>query len=381
VLDLSSVGPASRCTRLLADYGSAVIKIGPVPGRGVTAGAAGEPPFFSYSAHRGMRRALLDLKTDGGRDAFTALVRRADVVVESFRPGVMERLGLGYERLAAAQPALVYCATTGFGPTGRRSTWAAHDLDYLAIGGFLATTGRRGDGAPPVPGATVADAAAGGMQAALAVTTALFERSRTGHGRRLDVSVADGVLWLMSLAIDEYLATGALPGPGHDVLTGRYACYDTYRAADGRWLAVGAIEQKFFANLCRALGCPQWAAHQYDDDRQGELRRALADAFATKSRDGWVEELSETDTCVAPVLEVAEVGEDPDFGERRCIVEAEHPRLGRFRQVGAVLAGMAELEDPVMVPDTSQTDTEALLLEAGTAQEQLASWRKEGAVA
>ncbi len=151
-------------------------------------------------------------------------------------------------------PRIVYCSTSGFGQDGPRSGWAGHDLDYLAVGGYLAATGPRADGGPPVPGATIADAAGGGMHAALAVCAALVGRATTGEGTFLDVSVADGVLWLMSLAVDEHLATGTEPGPGHDVLTGRYACYDTYRAADGKWLAVAAIEAKFFANLCRALG-------------------------------------------------------------------------------------------------------------------------------
>ncbi len=378
VLDLSSVGPAARCTRLLADYGAAVVKIGPVSGPAT--GTRDGPPFFSYSAQRGMRRALLDLKVPEGREAFVALCASADVVVESFRPGVMERLGLGFGGLQATNPRLVYCSTTGYGSGGERARWAGHDLDYLAVAGFLAACGRRGDGGPPLPGATLADAAAGGMQAALAITAALFERHRTGRGRRLEVAVADGVLWLMSLAVEEYLATGARPGPGHDVLTGRYACYDTYQAKDGGWLAVAAIEGKFFANLCRALGCEQWVAHQYDDASQEAIRRAFAQAFASKPRDEWVERLAAADTCVAPVLEVAEVAEDPDFVARGLIVEAEHPRFGRLRQVGPALAGMPRVNEAATLPDTSVTDTTELLTSAGVEEHKVAAWREAGAI-
>ena len=378
VLDLSSVGPAARCTRLLADYGASVVKVGPVPGRGP---APTSPPFFAYSAHRGMRRVQLDVRDDGGRQAFLSLAARADVVVESFRPGVVDRLGIGYEAVRAVNAGIVYCSTSGYGQSGPRSQWAGHDLDYLAVAGYLASSGRRADGGPPLPGATVADAAGGGMHAALAVCAALVRRGATGEGTFLDVSVADGVLWLMSLAADEHLATGSAPGPKHDVLTGRYACYDTYRAGDGRWLAVAAIEGKFFANLCRALGCERWTAHQYDDDAQEEVRADLAAAFATRGRDEWVAELAGADTCVAPVQDVAEVAADPQFAWRGAVVEAKHPARGSFRQVGTVLAGAAPLAEPVVVPDESATDTDELLAAAGLDGERLADLRARGVIA
>jgi alpha-methylacyl-CoA racemase len=378
VLDLASVGPAARCTRLLADYGADVVKVGPVPAAGAV---QIEPAFYAYSGHRGMRRVLVDLKAEEGRQAFLALAADADVVVESFRPGVVDRLGVGYQAVRAVNPAVVYCSTSGYGQTGPRAGWAGHDLDYLGIGGFLATTGPRGDGGPPIPGATVADAAAGGMHAALAVTAALVGRRATGEGTYLDVSVADGVLWLMSLAVDEHLATGTEPGPGHDILTGRYACYDTYRAADGRWLAVGAIEPKFFANLCRALGCDRWVDHQLDDDVQDEIRADFRAAFASRDRDAWVAELAGADTCVAPVLAVAEVADDEQFAYRGSVVEAVHPTHGRFRQVAPVLAGMGRPAEPVHLPDPSVTSTDRLLKAAGVDPSTVADWRAKGAIA
>ncbi len=377
VLDLSTVGPAARCARVLADYGARVVKVGPVP----SAGAAPiEPPFFAYSGGRGYRKVLMDLKADGGRAAFLSLCGLADVLLESFRPGVMGRLGLGYDDVRAANPAIVYCSTSGYGQSGPRSAWAGHDLDYLGIGGFLGTTEPRGDGGPPIPGATVADAAAGGLHAALAITAALAGRATTGEGCYLDVAVADGVLWLMSLAVDEHLATGAEPGPGHDILTGRYACYGTYRCADGGWLAVGAIEHKFYANLCRALGCERWVGHQLDDGVQDQVRADFAAAFATRDRDHWVAELAGADTCVAPVLSVAEVPGDAQFAHRGAVVEAVHPVAGRFRQVGPVLAGMPAVHGVVALPDPAVTDTEMLLKEAGVDPATVEAWLAEGVV-
>jgi alpha-methylacyl-CoA racemase len=378
VLDLSSVGPAARCTRLLADYGARVVKVAPVPGRGP---AQQTPPFFAYSGHRDMQRVCMDVRDDGGRQAFLTLAAGADVVVESFRPGVVDRLGIGYEAVRARNPGVVYCSTSGYGQDGPRSGWAGHDVDYLAIGGYLASSTPRGDGGPPLPGATVADAAGGGMHAALAITAALLARTAGGEGTYLDVSVADGVLWLMSLQADEHLATGAEPGPRHDVLTGRYACYDTYATADGRWVAVGAIEAKFFANLCGALGCEQWVRHQYDDDVQDAVRADLAAAFLRRTRDEWVAELGGADTCVAPVQTVAELGADEQFVARHAFVEATAPDVGAFRQVGATLAGMVRPPEPVAVRAGGVTDTDELLHAAGLDAALVSDLRAQGVVA
>jgi len=275
----------------------------------------------------------------------------------------------------------VYCSTSGFGQDGPRRQWAGHDLDYLAVGGYLASSGRRADGGPPLPGATVADAAAGGMHAALAICAALLARTTTGEGTYLDVAVADGVLWLMSLAADEALALHNEPGPGHDVLSGRYACYDTYRCGDGRWVAVAAIEAKFFANLCQALGCGHCAEHQYDDAAQDAVRAELAAAFARKGRDEWVAELAGADTCVAPVQEVAEIGDDPQFAWRGAVIEAKHPVRGTFRQVAPVLAGMAPVTEPLGVPDDAGTDTDELLAAAGVGATRLAELHQRGVIA
>jgi alpha-methylacyl-CoA racemase len=380
VLDLSTVGPASRCSRLLSDYGARVMKVGPVPGADA---APIEPPFFSYSGHRGMGRVMLDLKDDDGREAFLALAAAADVVLESFRPGVMEHLGIGYDVVSARNPGIVYCSTSGFGQDGPQAQLAGHDIDYLAVGGYLAMSEPGVHGSPPLPGATIADAAAGGMHAALSITAALAGRAENGRGAYLDVSVADGVLWLMSLAIDEQLALGGDVSPGHDVLSGRYACYATYRAADGKWLAVGAIEAKFFANLCTALGRPELSRAQYDDDAQPEIRGALSAAFERHGRDEWVELLSHVDTCVAPVLDVAEIESYPQFAARGTVTEARHPTEGTFRQLGPLLAGMPRLPDgeAVALPDPGRTDTEHLLKEAGVDGETVARWVAKGAVA
>jgi alpha-methylacyl-CoA racemase len=385
VLDLSTVGPAARCTRLLADYGATVVKVGAVAGRGAE---PLQPPFYAYSGSRYLLRTSVDLKDPEGRAAFLALVATADVVVESFRPGVVDRLGIGFEDLSAVNPGIILCSTTGYGQDGPRASWAGHDINYLATGGYLAATEPRADGGPPVSGATIADAAGGGMQAAMAVMAALIGRGDHGPGVHLDVSIADGVLWLTSLAVDEHLATGADVGHGQNIITGRYACYDTYRTADGGWLAVGAIEAKFFANLCRLIGCPQWVDHQLDDEVQDKVRADFRAAFAAKDRDAWVAELAAADTCVTPVLSVEEVVADDQYAARHAFVEAAtapdrsvDPAPARFRQVGPVLAGMTHPEGPVPLPDPSRSDTEALLTVAGLTPSHISELKERGIVA
>lgn len=376
VLDLSSVGPAARATRLLADYGASVIKVGAPADR-----AGQPPPFFVYAAHRGMKKVILNLRDPEGRDAFLALAARADVVIESFRPGIVERLGVGYEDVRKVNPGIVYCSTTGYGRSGPRSAWAGHDLNYLAVGGYLAMSGPGGSDGPPLPGATVADAAAGGMHAALAIVTALFRRKSTREGAFLDVSVTDGVLWIMSLLIDEHLATASAPEPGHDVLSGRYACYGTYRAGDGKWLAVAAIEPKFFANLCRELGHEELISKQYDDDAQQGIRDAIAAVFATANRESWIERLGGSDTCVSPVNSVAEVAADEHLVSSGAFVEARSEHHPNFLQLGAVLAGMPPLTEPVHVPDETATDTDDLLVDAGYEPSHVRDLRSRGVVA
>ena len=378
VLDLASVGPAARATRLLADYGADVVKLGPVPSR---SGAATVPPPYAYSGHRGMRRALFDLKSDDGREAFLALACGADVIVESFRPGVVDRLGIGYEAVRAVNERAVYCSTSGYGQTGPRRDWAGHDLNYLAVSGYLHCSGRDADGIPVLPGATVADIAAGGMHAALAVMAALLRRQRTGHGEYLDVSVADGALGMMSLYADEHLATGAEPGPGHYILTGRYACYGIYACADGKYLSVAAIEPAFWTNLCRAMGLDRFIDAQTDDELQDEIRAALAACFSTEDRDEWVRRLGPADCCVAPVNRVSEAVADEQYRERGSVVKVEHSTDGTMEQIGAVWAGAAAAGSPHRLPDFAETHTTELLAEAGYDEARIARLARAGVIA
>ena len=378
MIDLAPVGPAARATRLLADYGADVIKVGPVPRH---AAVAVVPPPYAYSGYRGMRRALFDLKSDQGRDAFLALTRDADVVVESFRPGVADRLGIGYEAVRALNERIVYCSTSGYGQTGPRRHWAGHDLNYLSVSGYVHCSGRGADGIPALPGATVADIAAGGMHAAMAIMAALLLRERTGRGEHLDVSVADGALGMMSLYADEHLATGAEPGPGHYILTGRYACYGVYACSDGRYLSVAAIEHVFWANLCRELGLKRYIDAQTDDAAQDEIRAAIAAVLASADRDEWVRRLGPADCCVAPVNSVSEAVADEQYRARGVVVKAEHPTEGTIEQVAPVWAGAEPASSPCELPDLALTHTAELLAEAGYDEDRIAELAASGVIA
>lgn len=328
ILDLSAIGPASRCTRILADLGADLIKVEPPAG-----GARRlEPPFTAYGAGRNTRRVALNLKHPAGREAFLRLTRSADVVVESYRPGVAARLGIEYATLKELQPRLVYCAVSGFGQTGPYAQWAGHDLNYVAVAGLLGLTRRPGQ-APVIPGATLADAAGGGMQAAIAILGALVRRGLTGEGSYLDVSATDGVLYLMALHLDQYLFTRQEQGPGEALTTGRYGCYEVYRCSDGGYVSVGALEPWFWANLCKALDREDLTPLQYDDSRQEEVRAALTAIFATRPRDEWVADLAPRDTCVAPVYSLPEVTRDPHLRARRLFRPVQHPEREGWEQV------------------------------------------------
>ena len=377
VLDLSSVGPATRATRWLADYGADVVKVGPVPSQ---SSLQTVPPPHAYSGGRGTRRVCIDLKSPAGRDVFLRLAAAADVIVESFRPGVVQRLGIGYDAVHEVNPRIVYCATSGYGQVGARSQWAGHDLNYLAVSGYLAMAEPAEDGKPPIPGTTIADSTGGGLHAVTAILAALLARSTTGDGAYLDVAVVDGMLAVMALQVDDYLATGHDPAPATAPLGARFACYDIYATADGRWLSVAAIEHRFWDNLCRALGLERWYDRQYDEAAQDDIRADLTAVLKSRPRDEWVALLAGADTCVAPVLTVAEVASDDALAGRNTIATARHPRTGDIRQLAPTLAG-ASREAHYDLPDTTQSDTEAVLDAHGFSHSERASLREMGAVA
>ena len=377
VLNLGSVGPAARAARALADYGAEVVQIAPVSRKGAL---QTRPVYHTYGAGRDFQRMRIDLKAPAGREALLRLTEKADVLIESFRPGAVDRLGIGWDVVHARNPRLVYCSTSGYGQDGPASTWAGHDLNYLAMSGFLACSEPRADGGPPIPGSTVADSAGGGMHAVLSITAALVRRATTGEGTRLDVSAAEGALALMALSIDQYLAEGEVAGPREVLLTGRFACYDLYETSDGKWISVAAIETHFFVNLCERLGIPEFSADQYDDAKQDAIRAAFKRVFKTRSRDEWTAALAAHDTCVAPVLTIPEVARDPHWRARGVFMEADLEGRGIFEQVAPILAG-GHRDHPVhRVRADQETDSADWLARAGYSEGEISTLMAGGAV-
>jgi crotonobetainyl-CoA:carnitine CoA-transferase CaiB-like acyl-CoA transferase len=327
VLDLSRLLPGAAATMQLANFGAQVIKI-EEPERGDY--GRWRPPYLDGEGavfrmvNRGKQSVALDLKSDGGRQALLKLAASADVLVESFRPGTMQRLDLGYETLHAHNERLIYVSITGYGQDGPWAGMAGHDINYLALGGALDLNGAAG-GPPAIPGIQIADLAGGAMQAVTGVLLALAARAKTGRGQAVDVSMLDGVAWMLPVELGFYAATGQTPTRGDGVLTGRYACYRVYQTADGRWIAVGALEPKFWQALCRALGCEQLIAGQFEEGpRREEIIAELARIFHTRTAGEWFERLQPADVCVTPVRNVAEVAAHFGLGPGDSVVT---PRL------------------------------------------------------
>jgi crotonobetainyl-CoA:carnitine CoA-transferase CaiB-like acyl-CoA transferase len=277
--------------------------------------------------NRGKRSITLNLKAPEGADLLNRLARGADVLVESFRPGVLDRLGVGFEVLADENPRLVYCAITGYGQDGPYRDRAGHDINYVGYGGVLSLTGPPG-GDPVLPGVQVGDLGGGGMLAALGIVAALMARSGTGRGRFVDVSMLDGVLSWLPVQAAGYLATGEVPGPGATPLTGALACYRLYRTGDGRHLTVGALEPRFWQALCEALDCPDLVDDQYGpSERQAEMASRLQAIFLERGRDDWLQALGET-PCVGPVNDLAEALADPQVRHRGMVAEVAGAAIG-----------------------------------------------------
>jgi alpha-methylacyl-CoA racemase len=329
VLDLTRLVPGPVCTQHLADLGADVIKIED------TAAGDAVPPKLRALVNRNKRGIRLDLKHPDGAGALLRLAHDADVLVEGFRPGVMARLGLGYDVLAAINPRLVYCSVTGYGQTGPDRERPGHDINYCADAGVADQMGNA-DG-PALSNVPIADLMGGALGAAMGILAALFDAARTGRGRHVDIAMADGALAHAVMPLAALATHGRTKRAGHDTLTGALACYATYRTADGRWLAVGALERKFWEALCDALERPDLKPlHRSGDaDVEARLRDELARVFATLPLAAWQARLRHAGGCASPVRTLEEALADAHFRERDMVVESAHPTYGPVTQVAS----------------------------------------------
>jgi alpha-methylacyl-CoA racemase len=398
VLDLSRLLPGGFCSLLLADFGAEVLK---VEDTGMGDYIRWSPPFYD-GAHASARSALflslnrnkrsirLDLKSERGREALLRLVRDHDVVLESFRPGVLDRLGVGYERMREENPGIVYCAISGYGQDGPKRDASGHDTNYLGLIGLLGLTGARG-GEPVQAAGQIADLGGGALMAAFGIMAALRERdgggpagARTpgsGEGQLVDVSMSDGALSWLAMVAGAYFADGNVPRRGELPLAGSLICYRPYECSDG-WVSLGALEPKFWQAWCRGVGREDLIAAQFE--RPGSPAHGqVQEIFRARSREDWEAFARKHDCCLEPLLELDEALASELVREREMIVEIEQPGAERpVRQLGIPVKLGRTPGDHARLPGPALGEhTEEVLLAAGYSPQELAELLQSGAVA
>jgi alpha-methylacyl-CoA racemase len=374
VLDLSRLLPGGFCSLLLADFGAEVIK---VEDMGMGDYVRADAPAF-LALNRNKRSIRVDLKSDAGREAFLRLARGADVVLESFRPGVMDRLGVGYERLREENPRLVYCAITGYGQDGPFAARAGHDMNYLARIGLLDLSGEP-DGPPVQAAGQIADLGGGALMAAVGILAALRECDRSGEGQLVDVSMTDGALSWLAMVAARFLAGGELPRRGRTELAGGLICYRPYRCADG-WVTLGALEPKFWRAWCEGVGRPELADRQFEPVGS-DTHREVEAVFAARTRAEWEAFNDEHDCCLEPVLDLGEALDSALVRARGMVVEVDQPGAGPVRLLGTPVKLSRTPADPMRAGGPAiGADTDPVLAEAGYAPEEIAALRAAGAV-
>jgi len=388
VLDLTRLLPGGFCSLLLADFGAEVLK---VEDTGMGDYIRWSPPYYGsdeqqglgtrsalyLSLNRGKRSIRLDLKSEEGRAAFLRLVESYDVVLDGFRPGVLDRLGVGYERLREANPAIVVCAITGYGQDGPNQQRAGHDMNYLGLIGMLGLSGEK-DGPPLSSAGQIADIN-GGLMAAIGVMTALNECRRSGQGQLVDVSMADGALSWLAMVAGKYFCDGEVPRRGEGMLSGGVLCYIPYEAADG-WVTCGALEPKFWAAFCNGVERPDLIEVQFQAPGS-DAWRDVAAVFRSRTREEWRRFNDEHDCCIEPVLDLDEALDSELVREREMVIEMEQPGLGTIRQLGVPLKMSRTPGDPTRPAPAFGEHTAAVLAEAGYSEEEIAAMLASGAAA
>ena len=389
VLDLTRLLPGGFCSLLLADFGAEVLK---VEDTGMGDYIRWAPPYYGsdeqqelgtrsalyLSLNRGKRSIRLDLKSDAGREALLRLVERYDVVLDGFRPGVLDKLGVGYEQMRDANSAIVYCAITGYGQDGPYTQRAGHDMNYLGLVGLLGLTGAK-DGPPVQSGGQIADLGGGALMAAFGVMAALHERRRSGRGQMVDISMADGALSWLALVAGRYFCDGEVPRRGEQQLAGGLLCYYPYEAADG-WVTCGALEPKFWAAFCNGIKRPDLIEKQFEAPGS-DTWREVAEVFRGRTREEWKTFNDEHDCCIEPVLDLDEALDSELVQAREMVTAIEQPGLGTVRQLGVPVKMSRTPGDPTRPAPAFGEHTDEVLREAGYSDEEIAAMRKSGAVA
>jgi alpha-methylacyl-CoA racemase len=386
VLDLSRLLPGGFCSLLLADFGAEVLK---VEDTGMGDYIRWSPPYYEgaedsaksalyLALNRGKRSIRLNLKEERGREVLLKLVKEYDVLLESFRPGVLDRLGVGYERLKQENPGLVYCAISGYGQDGPYRDRSGHDMNYLGLIGLLGLTGEK-DGPPIQSGGQIADIGGGALMAAFGIMAALHERRSSGEGQLVDVSMADGALSWLSLVAARYLCDGTVPKRGEPELTGGLICYRPYACKDG-WITLGALEPKFWQAWCLGVGREDLIEKQFE--RPGsEAHAEVERVFLERTRDEWQDFATHNDCCLEPVLDLDEALDSELVKAREMVVELEQPGAGPVRQLG-VPVKLSRTPGEVKAPGPALGEhTDEVLNSLGYGNEDIEALKESGAVA
>ncbi|MCB8915958.1 MAG: CoA transferase [Thermoleophilales bacterium] len=389
VLDLTRLLPGGFCSQMLVDFGAEVIK---VEDTGAGDYIRYAPPLYESEAdpaeatasglylslNRGKRSIRLDLKSDEGRDAFYRLVPTADVVLEGFRPGVAEKLGVDYATLSGKNPGLVFCSISGYGQDGPSRDRAGHDLNYLGSTGMLAMTGQAG-GPPVQPAGQIGDLGGGAMNAAFGILAALIEKSKSGKGQMVDISMTDGAFAWLAMAAGAYFAGGEVPRRGEVMLGGGIVCYLTYEAADG-WVSCGALEPKFWRSFCEGTGHEELIELQFERPG-GEAWEKVAAVFRERTREEWKAFNDQYDCCIEPILELDEAIGSDLMRERNMIVQWEQPGIGLVRQIGSpIKMSRTPAAEPSAAPAIG-ADTREVLASAGLAKDEIDALFESGVAA
>jgi crotonobetainyl-CoA:carnitine CoA-transferase CaiB-like acyl-CoA transferase len=371
VIDLSRMLPGPYCSMILADHGARVIAIED------KRFAADE--LLIAPVNRNKEHMTLNLKTGEGKEIFSRLTRDADVVMEGFRPGVAKRLGIDYGAMRKVNPKIIYCSITGYGQNGPYQNMAGHDVNYLSFSGVLDLIGVK-DGLPCIPGIQIADLVGGGMNAAIGILLALIARARTGEGQYIDISMTDGMVGLLPMPLHLMQKSGHAPSRSDNMLSHRYACYNVYETADGRYISIGAVENRFWMNLCELLGVPEYGPLQYDEDRREELLDFLRNTFKKKTMDEWVEALRDRDVCWGKVQNITEALHDRLFTERGMVAEIQDSN-GISRTALGIPIKLSSTPGSVRTgPVEFGESTRKILEELGYTKAEIDSFFEQGAV-
>lgn len=383
VLDLTRLLPGPLCTMILGDYGAEVIKVEDTvagdPTRFVGPAIDGSGAFFRQ-LNRNKRSLAVDLKSEKGCDLLVRLAKKADILVEGFRPGVMDRLGLGYGDLASVNPRLVYASISGYGQKGPYRNRAGHDINYTAIAGLLDLSAAA-DGAPVMPAVQIADIAGGSLTAINGIMFALYRCEKSGRGSHVDIAMTRGLLpWLTYASSGLTGRNPELPRRGSGYITGAYACYNLYKTADGAFMSLGALEPHFWQRFCEAVGRPQWIPLQFDTASRLKLIEEVQALFAERTRAEWEQFFAEVDACCEPVLSLQEAPSHPVCSEGGYFIDSGEIKGGPEFMTGFPLlfdgaAGETRLNPPRLGEHTIE-----ILKSAGYEEEYIEEMIRDGVV-